>query len=233
MAPSGLHDGCDAPPLARSAGVPPASARTFSTPASTYASSPETTYTVAEAASPVGVVAVTVATPSPEAVTTPAAVTVATPAGTRFTYSLTLRPAGALRGLEPLLKWMLARQVRSDVRRLQQRLQAGPQRGHEFAAFGLMVDRSGLMTVTVREVPALLAAGDIAGLLRDVLADAMESGASRRLEDRQHDLLVTQACLRGSVVRLQQRVHRGVLVIQEIATGSDRIDNVKRQVEII
>jgi DNA mismatch repair protein MutL len=72
------------------------------------------------------------------------------------------------------------------------------QRGQEFAAFGLVVDRSGLMTVTVREVPALLAAGDIAGLLRDVLADAMEYGASRRLEDRQHDLLAAMAC-RGSV----------------------------------
>jgi DNA mismatch repair protein MutL len=71
-------------------------------------------------------------------------------------------------------------------------------RGDELAALGLVVDRSGIMTVTVREVPALLAAGDIAGLLRDVLADAMEYGESRRLADRQDDLLAAMAC-RGSV----------------------------------
>jgi len=70
--------------------------------------------------------------------------------------------------------------------------------GESFAALGLVVDRTGIMTVTVREVPALLAAGDIAGLVRDVLADAIEYGASRRLEDRHHDLLATMAC-RGSV----------------------------------
>ena len=51
---------------------------------------------------------------------------VATPSGTRFTYSLTLRPAGVLRVLEPLLKRVFARQVRADVRRLQHRLEAGP-----------------------------------------------------------------------------------------------------------
>jgi DNA mismatch repair protein MutL len=72
------------------------------------------------------------------------------------------------------------------------------QRSDEFAGFGLVVDRSGLMTVTVREVPALLSGGDIAGLLGDVLADAMEFGASRRLEDRHHELLAAMAC-RGSV----------------------------------
>jgi DNA mismatch repair protein MutL len=75
-------------------------------------------------------------------------------------------------------------------------------RGADLAALGLVVDRSGIMTVTVREVPALLAAGDITGLLRDVLADAMEFGDTRRLEDRQHDLLAAMAC-RGSV-----RAHR-------------------------
>jgi DNA mismatch repair protein MutL len=71
-------------------------------------------------------------------------------------------------------------------------------RADELAELGLVVDRSGIMTVTVREVPALLAAGDIAGLLRDVLADAMEYGESSRLQDRQHELLAAMAC-RGSV----------------------------------
>jgi hypothetical protein len=45
--------------------------------------------------------------------------------GTRFTYSLTLRPEGAWRWLEPLLRWMLGRQVRDDVRRLRVRLENG------------------------------------------------------------------------------------------------------------
>ncbi|MBX3707221.1 MAG: DNA mismatch repair endonuclease MutL [Pseudomonadales bacterium] len=74
--------------------------------------------------------------------------------------------------------------------------------GTAFAAMGLVIDRSGPQSVTLREVPALLADGDVAGLVRDVLADCMEHGVSRRLEDRQHDLLATMAC-RGSV-----RAHR-------------------------
>ena len=51
---------------------------------------------------------------------------VATPTGTRFTYTLVLRPVGFYRVLEPLLKLLLARQVRADIRRLQQRLEADP-----------------------------------------------------------------------------------------------------------
>ena len=49
---------------------------------------------------------------------------VTTPTGTRFTYTLTLRPAGGLRLLEPVVKTLLTRQVRADVRRLKQRLEA-------------------------------------------------------------------------------------------------------------
>jgi DNA mismatch repair protein MutL len=82
------------------------------------------------------------------------------------------------------------------------------QRGAEFAAFGLVVDRSGPMTVTVREVPALLAGGDVAGLLRDVLADALALGAIDRLDARQHELLAAMAC-RGSL-----RAHRTLTVAE-------------------
>ncbi|MFM8356321.1 MAG: DNA mismatch repair endonuclease MutL, partial [Gammaproteobacteria bacterium] len=42
------------------------------------------------------------------------------------------------------------------------------------SAYGLLVERSGIMTLTVREVPALLADGDVAGMVRDLLADALE-----------------------------------------------------------
>ena len=47
----------------------------------------------------------------------------ATAAGTRFTYSLSLRPTGALWLLQPLLKQVLARQVRADVLRLKHQLE--------------------------------------------------------------------------------------------------------------
>jgi DNA mismatch repair protein MutL len=82
------------------------------------------------------------------------------------------------------------------------------QQGAALAAFGLVVDRSGPMTVTVREVPALLAGGDVDGLLRDVLADALEVGAIDRLEARQHELLAAMAC-RGSL-----RAHRSLTIAE-------------------
>jgi hypothetical protein len=53
---------------------------------------------------------------------------VASPTGTTFTYSLTLHPTGHLRLLEPLLRWLLARQVREDVLRLKNHLETQAQR---------------------------------------------------------------------------------------------------------
>jgi len=46
--------------------------------------------------------------------------------GTRFTYSLTLHPAGLLRVLEPILRLVFAKQVKMDLRRLKQLLEAQP-----------------------------------------------------------------------------------------------------------
>jgi len=63
-----------------------------------------------------------------------------------------------------------------------------------FESIGLSVDRSGPTQLVVREVPALLRNADAETLLRDVLADCMESGASARVEDAGHDLLATMAC---------------------------------------
>jgi DNA mismatch repair protein MutL len=65
------------------------------------------------------------------------------------------------------------------------------------ADMGLLIDRSGPCSVTVREVPALLA-GDAAELTRDILADCQAIGHSERLETRQERLLATMAC-HGSV----------------------------------
>jgi DNA mismatch repair protein MutL len=66
------------------------------------------------------------------------------------------------------------------------------------AQTGLVVDRSGTQSLTVREVPALLADANAEQLLRDVLADVQEFGSSERLKDHEDDLLATMAC-HGSV----------------------------------
>ncbi|HEX7035294.1 MAG TPA: DNA mismatch repair endonuclease MutL [Pseudomonadales bacterium] len=74
----------------------------------------------------------------------------------------------------------------------------------ELETLGLVIDRSGPGHVTVREVPALLAGGDVGALVRDVLADCQALGGSDRLAASQERLLATMAC-HGSV-----RAHRNL-----------------------
>ena len=91
----------------------------------------------------------------------------------------------------------------------------------DLAAFGLVLDRSGQQSITIREVPALLARGDVAQLARDILADCQEYGSSQRLAARQEQLLGTMAC-HGSV-----RAHR-VLSLAEmnaLLRDMERTDN--------
>ncbi len=66
--------------------------------------------------------------------------------------------------------------------------------GEVLAGLGLVVDRAGPNSVTVREVPALLKNSDIESLLRDVLSDLSEAGQSNRIEDAGDDFLATMAC---------------------------------------
>ena len=66
------------------------------------------------------------------------------------------------------------------------------------AELGFEVSRSGPGTLLLRGVPALLAEGDTEALLRDVLADLREHGASRRVSGARDALLSTMAC-HGSV----------------------------------
>jgi len=68
------------------------------------------------------------------------------------------------------------------------------QSGHLLAELGLVVDRAGPTSITVREVPALLKDSDVEALLRDVLADLAESGQSNRIADAGDDYLATMAC---------------------------------------
>lgn len=72
------------------------------------------------------------------------------------------------------------------------------------AALGFEITRSGPQTLTLRGVPALLADGDIEALLRDVVADLVEHGASRRVAGARDELLATMAC--HGAVRANRRL---------------------------
>ncbi|MCB1472209.1 MAG: DNA mismatch repair endonuclease MutL [Rhodobiaceae bacterium] len=71
-------------------------------------------------------------------------------------------------------------------------------RADELERLGFVVEDFGPGAVCVREVPAMLKTGDVAGLLRDVADDLAEMDASTRLEDRLNHVAATMACY-GSV----------------------------------
>ncbi len=62
------------------------------------------------------------------------------------------------------------------------------------AGAGLVAERIGPARLAVRELPAALAGCDAAGLLRDVLADLGEHGATHRIVERQNEVLASLAC---------------------------------------
>ncbi|MGN6513232.1 MAG: DNA mismatch repair endonuclease MutL, partial [Lysobacteraceae bacterium] len=72
------------------------------------------------------------------------------------------------------------------------------------AQLGFEVSRSGPQALLLRGVPALLAQGDVEALLRDVLADLREHGASRRVAEARDELLATMAC--HAAVRAHRRL---------------------------
>ena len=59
---------------------------------------------------------------------------------------------------------------------------------------GLELGVSGPNELTVRTAPVLLASGDIAGLVRSLLKEIRDYGASAMLAGRQNELLATMAC---------------------------------------
>lgn len=67
-----------------------------------------------------------------------------------------------------------------------------------FARLGFELDRIGPGQLRLRAVPALLAGGDAAALVADVLADLRSEGLSTRVEEGINALLSTMAC-HGSV----------------------------------
>lgn len=67
-----------------------------------------------------------------------------------------------------------------------------------FTSFGFLVERSGLESIMVREVPLILSQADIEGLIRDLISDLATNGVSDLLESRANELMATMAC-HGSV----------------------------------
>ena len=63
---------------------------------------------------------------------------------------------------------------------------------------GLGLEQVSEEAVVVRQVPVILARGNIEQLVRDVLADIIEHGSSERIANYQDELLSTMAC-HGSV----------------------------------
>ncbi len=67
-----------------------------------------------------------------------------------------------------------------------------------FHKLGVSMDRTGPLSLLVREVPALLAHSDTARLAKDLLADLMEHQQSGRVDEKINEVLATIAC-HGSV----------------------------------
>jgi DNA mismatch repair protein MutL len=75
---------------------------------------------------------------------------------------------------------------------------AAERHGERFAALGFEIDRLGPDKLVIRRLPALLHGSDVQALVRDVLADLMEHGDSRRIQEALNGVLSTMAC-HGSV----------------------------------
>ncbi|MDE8603560.1 DNA mismatch repair endonuclease MutL [Marinomonas sp. RSW2] len=66
--------------------------------------------------------------------------------------------------------------------------------GAVFEAFGFRVERTGLESAMVREVPVILIRGDVEGLVRDVISDLSANGISDLMESRANELMASMAC---------------------------------------
>ncbi len=67
-----------------------------------------------------------------------------------------------------------------------------------FETLGITLQRAGPESLMVRAVPALLRGADVEPLIRDVLADLLTHGTTRRIEEQINAILSTMAC-HGSV----------------------------------
>jgi DNA mismatch repair protein MutL len=77
-------------------------------------------------------------------------------------------------------------------------VEALTEQGNELAELGLVLEPFGASSVLVREVPALLGAGDIAGLVRDLACEVSSEGEGLALRARLDRVASSMAC-HGSV----------------------------------
>jgi DNA mismatch repair protein MutL len=82
--------------------------------------------------------------------------------------------------------------------------EAAEAHAQEFAALGFGVTRLAPDQLALRSIPSLLAGRDPARIVRDVLADLLEEGHSRRVEESINHLLGTMAC--HAAVRAQRNL---------------------------
>ncbi|MFN3078133.1 MAG: DNA mismatch repair protein MutL, partial [Alphaproteobacteria bacterium] len=79
----------------------------------------------------------------------------------------------------------------TEAERLTQHLEA-------LATLGVLVEPFGKLAFAVREVPAMLAEGNVRGLVLDLLNDLERQGSSSGVSARMEEILATMAC-HGSV----------------------------------
>jgi len=94
---------------------------------------------------------------------------------------------------------------------------AAEEQREALADSGFVVERRGPETLAVREVPALLGGEDVGALLRDLLADLLEHGHSRRVAESLERVLATSAC------------HTSVRAHRELTLGE--MDALLREIE--
>jgi DNA mismatch repair protein MutL len=80
----------------------------------------------------------------------------------------------------------------------QEAVEAVCERRGEFAELGLAIEPFGASAVVVREVPALIGAGDVGGLIRDLADEVLAEGEGLALKERLDKVASTMAC-HGSV----------------------------------
>ena len=66
--------------------------------------------------------------------------------------------------------------------------------GDALGSLGFAMLRSGPQSISLREVPALLEGVDARQLALDIIADLLEHGSTRRIEEQRNELLATMAC---------------------------------------
>jgi DNA mismatch repair protein MutL len=66
--------------------------------------------------------------------------------------------------------------------------------GEVLQALGFEIRRSGPQSIAIHEIPALLEGVDARQLALDVIADLLEHGSTRRIEEQRNELLATMAC---------------------------------------